>query len=151
MSFRSRMKGVLFGAAAAVIALSLAGRAGATPPIKNFVALLNGTQEAPPNPTVTATGIAYLTYVDSTKMLCVYLTYSNLSSAETAAHVHGPGTVNVDAPIIFTLDPGNPKQQCFGPVSTTTKSNLLKNLLYINVHSANFTGGEIRGQILRIK
>jgi hypothetical protein len=53
--------------------------------------------------------------------------------------------------ILFALPLGNPKTVCVGPFSNQEKSILLKNATYINIHTTNHTGGEIRGQILRIK
>jgi hypothetical protein len=49
---------------------------------------LNASQETPPTGEV-STGIAHLTFDEPTKMLCISLTYADLSSAEIMAHVHG--------------------------------------------------------------
>jgi len=133
---------------AAVAALAR-GASAAAPP-KQFVAILNEPQEVPAN-TGTASGTAYLTFSETTKLLCVTLTYSGLSSPENAAHIHGPALPGVDGSIVFGLPLGNPKNICVGPLANSEKTSLLKNQLYINVHTDNHTGGEIRGQILRIK
>lgn len=77
------------------------------------------------------------------------LTFKNLSGAATAAHVHtapkrvaGPVTVPLCGP-------------CTSPVSGTAVltaaqvSDLLAGKQYVNVHTANNPGGEIRGQITK--
>lgn len=111
-----------------------------------FVATLNGAQETPPNNS-TATGRATLLLSPDEKSGRVSLTFEPLSSGQTASHIHGPGAPGVSAPALFHLP--------LGPVSdfpiTLTPSQVqdLKNgLFYINVHSATFGAGEIRGQFL---
>jgi hypothetical protein len=79
------------------------------------------------------------------------VSYDGLTSAETAAHIHGPALPGVDANVLFPLPAGSPKDTCVGPLDKDQKKALLKNQLYINVHTMNNTNGEIRGQILRIK
>ena len=85
-------------------------------------------------------------------MLCFSISYSGLSGADTAAHIHGPGLPGVSAGIIFTL-PGtaSPRNGCVGPLDGTQKGELFHKELYVNVHTALNPGDEIRGQILRIK
>ena len=61
-------------------ALSTAG-------VKNFLAVINGAQEIPPNPS-TATGIAHFSYDTATKNLCFEVTHT--VAGEAAAHIHGP-------------------------------------------------------------
>ncbi len=117
---------------------------------KQFLANLNGGQETPPVNT-TAFGVAHLTLDQSTNQLCFSITFTGLSSAETAAHIHGPAEPGVPAGILVALPTGNPKNGCVGPLDKTTVKHLIKNLTYVNIHSTSFTGGEIRGQILRIK
>lgn len=86
--------------------------------------------------------------------------YSNLTSPKVAEHLHhgGPG---VDGPIIFDIDtpspPSPPTQQAdgsylwiFDPVGSPTPAEIVSEIAagnyYINVHTVNFAGGEIRGQ-----
>jgi hypothetical protein len=129
---------------------SLPGTASSVLPPKQFLANLNASQETPPN-TSTALGVAHFTFDESTKMLCVSAAYTGLSSAIILAHIHGPGLPGVAGGILFGLNITNPLTQCVGPFSTPQRADLLKNLDYINVHTTNFSTGEIRGQILRIK
>jgi len=75
----------------------------------------------------------------------LYLDFAGLSSAQTGAHIHGPGGPGVTAPIIFPLANGNLNDVLLS-VTPTDVANLKNGLLYINVHTSNFTGGEIRGQ-----
>jgi hypothetical protein len=119
-------------------------------PPKHFVAVLNGAQETPPVPSA-GHGNAFLTFDESNKMLCYSIVYGSLLAAEILAHIHGPATAGVPAGVVFPLLAGNPKAGCVGPLDKFQKRDLLKNLLYINIHSAAFPGGELRGQILRIK
>jgi hypothetical protein len=57
---------------------------GATP-IKQFLANLNGGQVAPPKD-VFSFAVAHLFFEEESAMLCFSITYSNLSSFETAVH-----------------------------------------------------------------
>jgi len=122
----------------------------AAPPPKQLIALINAAQETPPNGS-TAQGVGHLTYTDTTKMLCFAISYQGLGSPELVAHIHGPGLPGVAAGIAYALPAGNPKTGCVGPLTTPQKTQLLKNELYINIHSTTLPGGEIRGQIMRIK
>ena len=119
---------------------------------RTFIASLNGASEVPPeisNGTGTATIILS---PDETAGL-VSLSFSNLTSGETAAHVHGPADPGTNAAAILDLD--QPLGQVsnmlwvFGAAGGLTAQDLVVALksgrLYSNVHTANFSGGEIRG------
>jgi hypothetical protein len=124
--------------------VALPARAAST---KTFIALLNGAQETPPDAS-TALGLALLTFDESTKMLCFSLSFTPLDTGEVAAHVHGPAAPGEAADVLFALPAGNPKKDCQQITSGRTKKDLKKGLLYMNIHSAQYTGGEIRGQIV---
>lgn len=111
-----------------------------------FTATLNGSQETPPNSS-TATGRAALLLSPDEKSARLSLVFSGLSSAQTDAHIHGPAPPGVSASPVVPL----PLGQLNDLAITLTASQVqdLKNgLLYVNVHSSNFTAGEIRGQFV---
>lgn len=111
-----------------------------------LVATLDGSQETPPNDS-TATGRASLLLSPDEKTARVSLALSGLSSAQTDAHIHGPAIPGVSAPAIFPLPLGQVSD--FSITLTPSQVQDLKNgLLYVNVHSSNFRGGEIRGQFV---
>ncbi len=113
-------------------------------PSSLFVANLNGAQEVPANNS-TATGRATLLLSPDEKTARVSLTFTGLSSAQTDTHIHGPAGPGVSAAAIFPMPLGQVSD--FQITLTASQVQDLKNgLLYINVHSANFTAGEIRGQ-----
>ncbi len=109
-----------------------------------FVANLTGAQETPPNNS-TATGTATVLLSPDETTARVSLNFDGLSSAETAAHIHGPGAPGVSAPIIFPLTNGNLSDFVI-TLAASDVQNLKSGLLYINVHSNSFPNGEIRGQ-----
>lgn len=130
---------------------------GAAIELRTFVASLTGAAEVPP---VNSTAIGTSTIIlspDETAGL-VSLSFSNLTSPQTAAHVHGPADPGATAPG-SVLDLDTPLGQIsnmlwvFAPVGTQTPASLVAALkagrLYGNVHSANFPGGEIRGWYFR--
>jgi uncharacterized repeat protein (TIGR01451 family) len=111
-----------------------------------FVANLSGAQETPVNNSA-GTGTATLLLSADETTARVSLNFTGLSNAETAAHIHGPGAPGVNAPILFPLPTGafNDLEIALSP---SDGQNLKDGLLYINVHTGNFTNGEIRGQFL---
>jgi uncharacterized repeat protein (TIGR01451 family) len=109
-----------------------------------FTANLNSAQETPPNNS-TATGTATLLLSADEKTAHVSLNFAGLSSAETAAHIHGPAAPGVMGNILFPLPNGSFTDFLISP-SATDVQNLKNGQLYINVHSSNFLNGEIRGQ-----
>jgi hypothetical protein len=135
---------------AAVAMLSMPSLA--TAAVKNFMVVINGAQETPPNAS-TALGNGILTYDTATKTLCYYISFAGLTGgAEIAAHIHGPAAPGAPAGIILGLPLGAGKTACVvNPAAPFDKADLLKNLYYVNIHSAGFPAGEIRGQIFRIK
>jgi uncharacterized repeat protein (TIGR01451 family) len=109
-----------------------------------FVAQLNGTQEVPPNNSP-ATGTAALLLSPDETTARVSLNFTGLSSAETVAHIHGPGAAGAIAPVLFPLPQGEFSD--FEIALTPSDAQNLKNgLLYMDVHSNTFPTGEIRGQ-----
>jgi uncharacterized repeat protein (TIGR01451 family) len=109
-----------------------------------FTATLNGTQETPPNNS-TAVGRATLLLSPDEKTALVSLNFNGLSSAETAAHIHGPAAPGTTGAILFPLPNSSFTDFLISP-SATDVQNLKNGQLYINVHSSNFLNGEIRGQ-----
>jgi uncharacterized repeat protein (TIGR01451 family) len=109
-----------------------------------FVASLNGAQEVPPN-TSTATGTATLLLSPDETTARVSLNFTGLSSAETVAHIHGPGAPSVIGPVLFPV-PGNDFTDFLISLTATDVQNLKSGLLYVDIHSNTFVGGEIRGQ-----
>lgn len=106
---------------------------------------LCGTQEVPPN---NSRGIgAGLVSLDRTRTSLRYaLLVDSLSAPATAAHIH-KGAFGVNGPVRIGLTVPTPYSTNVVPVGDSIFTFLENDLLYMNVHTANFPGGEIRGQV----
>ena len=111
-----------------------------------FEAVLNGASEVGPTPSP-ATGTGMFTLNDAETQLTIYVEYSGLLAPETGAHIHGPATTAQNAGIQFGLPLGSPKNAVWA-INATQVGYLKSGLLYVNVHSQAYPGGEIRGQIV---
>ncbi len=109
-------------------------------------ASLDGVQENPDVATA-ATGTLTGTYDDVTNSLSYTITYMNLSSALQAAHFHGPAPVGVNTGVKIGLTPGASPMTGTVTVVQSDEADLLGGLWYVNLHTVNFGGGEIRGQM----
>jgi len=111
-----------------------------------FFATMNPSQETPPNSsTGRGNGLVLLNSNETSAL--TGLTFRNLSSAETAAHIHA-GAAGVAGPIIFPLPATNPVIDFTISPSGQQVAALKAGQQYMNVHSTNFPSGEIRGQLL---
>ena len=116
---------------------------------KTFFAVLNGGQETPATDS-NAFGVAFLTFDDKTLMLCYSITFFSLSGADKAAHLHGPAAPGSPAAILVSLTTANPSNGCVG-FPKGNKKDLKHGMTYVNVHSTQNPGGEIRGQLIPVK
>jgi CHRD domain len=87
------------------------------------------------------------------------LGFTNLTAPASAAHIHGPAGPTNTAGVLFDLaaahlPAGDPAQGglIFGSVVYTPEgaSNLLAGLNYLNIHTTNNPGGEIRAQLILV-
>ena len=116
--------------------------------IVTFSATLTGASETPANAS-TATGSATFSYDTTTKILSGTLTFAGITA--TAAHIHY-GAVGVAGSVVFPLGSSpltSPVSFTSTPLDATLSSELLANQFYVNVHSAAYPNGEIRGQLLQ--
>jgi len=120
----------------------------ATADILTYTAHLNASNEVPPS-TSTATGMATLT-VDSDGSafgLPLHIEFSGLSSTQTGAHVHLAGAGSNGA-VIHVLPMGSPLDTSLDLEGLFETASLAAGNLYVNIHTVNNPGGEIRGQLI---
>jgi hypothetical protein len=122
--------------------------AAAAPALPAYVryASLGGAQEVPPNAS-TATGVAAFSLNPGTKVLTGTVTTAGLTA--TGAHIH-EGAAGVAGPVVIALTGGTGGVWAVpaGTVLTDAQVAAIQaNSYYVNVHSAAFPAGEIRGQI----
>lgn len=111
---------------------------------RQYAATLDGSQEVPPNGSL-ASGTGEFTYNLLTKELTWNIAHD--VAAPTAAHIHF-GDVGVNGPAQVTLDHTANPMVGSATLTDVQQGYLVNGLLYVNIHTAAFPGGEIRGQIL---
>jgi hypothetical protein len=95
------------------------------------------------------TGSATITFDDSTNTLSWSITWSGLSGTATLAHFHGPALPSQNAGVQVSIGVTLPANGA-AVLSAPQASDLLDELWYVNVHTTEFDGGEIRGQVLLV-
>src|SRR5690606_32636398 len=112
-----------------------------------FEVVLNGSNEVPPNAS-TAVGSANVTVAGN--RLAIDGAWDGFDVVDPGAHVHGPAAAGVNAGILFELSVDYASRTFEGTftLNADQMAYFLAGELYINLHSAAFPGGEIRGQIL---
>jgi hypothetical protein len=131
---------------AAVLLVVLAFAPGSASAALQFEATINSAQEVPVNPSP-ATGTGAFTLNDAETQLSIFVTFSGLVAPQTAAHIHGPAAPGVNAGVRFGFPLGSPVNLVWA-IPPADVVSLKAGLLYVNVHSTTYPGGEIRGQIL---
>jgi len=142
-------------AQAATIQFNLTGNAG--------TGLLPGNVVGPTDSTGSGGEIGSgIVYDDATNILSIDIGwgsgngFTDLSGNVTLSHIHGFADANSNAGVLYTLHtlPGFDVSATSGGFSGTVnideadEANLLAGLTYINVHTSEYPGGEIRGQLV---
>lgn len=130
----------------------------AKPTMIHFTAHLSGSSEVPPNDG-DGKGVGQFKFDLTTKMLSFKIKFKGLTGPEGAAHFHLPAPPGVNAPPVITIAGAGPPPAAatslgspyigeVGPLTPAQESALLTGLVYVNIHTAAFPGGEIRGQVI---
>jgi len=116
---------------------------------EKFKATLDAKSEVPPNASA-GTGTADIDYDPATKKLSWKVTYSGLSGPATAAHFHGPAEVGKNAGVAVAI-PNATSSPAEGSATLTDAqaADLEAGKYYVNVHTKDNPGGEIRGQVTK--
>lgn len=146
--------GVKKYALAALLAASLvlALNTTASAALLNYTAFLEGAQEVPANGSP-AKGVGLFTVDTDTNIFSWQVIYTDalLSGPVVAAHIHGPALPGATAPpIINFADFGGLGTPIVGSTAITALelADLNAGLWYVNLHTAAFETGEIRGQLV---
>lgn len=110
---------------------------------------LQGAQEVPPVAT-DATGVAFLTLDEAGSLASIHAMTSDLDDASDA-HLHsGLGGIPGPVEIGLTQDGSDPAHWFVNeaPLTPGQLDLLLNAATYVNVHSPDHPGGEIRGQLV---
>lgn len=121
------------------------------PPIHFYANLSDDEQSAP---TVSpGTGRAEFVLERDTLTLSWRVSYTNLTTAPIALHIHGPKAPAVDAPILFDATPKSFGSPVEGEriLSLGEATNLIQHLLYLNLQTSKYPEGELRGRIKKVR
>lgn len=114
-----------------------------------FFAYLEGRQQVPAAAT-TATGYARIFVDEAAGTLQYTIVFNGLSSNQTASHIHAPAPIGANTGVAINFGAvGGTSGTISGSTSITAAqlTQIRQHLGYVNVHTANFPGGEIRGQL----
>ena len=116
-----------------------------------FHANLTGANEVPPAD-ADGTGTAHVAIASALNTLCTDLKVQDIG-AVTAAHIHR-GAAGVNGPPVVTLSPpddDNDSDDC-DVVADAVLDEIVANPagFYVNVHTADYPNGAIRGQLMRM-
>jgi aldose sugar dehydrogenase len=109
-----------------------------------YITKLTGAQVVPPTNS-TASGLMIFRQALDGHSAAMSLSLNDLSSPETAAHIHSPAVATATAPAIVTL-PNGQFTSFQMPLTPAQANDLGGGLFYVDVHTNNFPNGEIRGQ-----
>lgn len=113
-----------------------------------FRATLSSSAEVPSNAS-TGTGSLEAKLDKSSSVLTYKLSYAGLTGPATMAHFHGPAMPGSNAGVVVPIGTATPSPISGQATLTAAQvADLMAGKWYVNVHTAQNPGGEIRGQVL---
>lgn len=136
--------------AGALCALALTARA----QVVELRATINQAQENPATGSP-ATGTAIMLYDVRQNTFDLFVSINGMTNTATASHIHeaapglnGPVVAGLGAEAVYTRAGANLTAKFFNVTYLGDKLRLLQGSAYFNIHTAQFGGGEIRGQLI---
>jgi hypothetical protein len=107
---------------------------------------LTAASEVPANNSK-GVGTADITFDTATKKLTWKVSYSGLTGPATMGHFHGPAEPGKNAGVVLAF--ANPASPIQGSTTLTDAqaADFMAGKWYVNVHTSQNKGGEIRGQV----
>ena len=142
------VRGLLFAGALCALAI------GAQAQVIELRATINAAQENPAT-TSTATGSAIMLYDVRANTFDLIVSITGMANLATNSHIHegaaganGGVVTNLGAEAVYTRS-GNTLTATFRSITHGgDKLRLIQGGAYFNIHSAQFPGGEVRGQLI---
>jgi hypothetical protein len=136
-------------AAATLVSLGLAGCAMMRSHTETYEASLSATQEVPPTAS-SGSGTAEVQYNRENHLLTWRVSYAGLTGTATAGHIHGPAAPGANAGVVVPFfNVANSPITGEKQITPEQAAQLEAGHWYVNIHTARFPGGEIRGQLRR--
>lgn len=115
-------------------------------PNVTYTTTLSGAKETAPNAS-TATGTATLVFNTTTKTFTITVLHS--IAAPTMGHIH-KGAAGTNGSVVYPFTTlASPISYTSAALTAEQEADLNAGLLYVNLHTAAFPGGEIRGNLVK--
>ncbi len=98
----------------------------------------------------TGKGAGTMTLDHDTGEFSWFIAWENLQAPVTNAHFHGPATPDQNGGVQLAIDFNVNPTSGTAVLTNEQIDQLLAGLWYVNIHTSEFPGGEIRGQVLAL-
>ncbi|MEP7099397.1 MAG: CHRD domain-containing protein [Burkholderiales bacterium] len=115
--------------------------------MQTFRATLSSAAEVPSNAS-SGTGTLEASFDKASSVLKWRVVYSGLTGPATMAHFHGPAMPGANAGVVVPFPSAASPAEGSTTLTPAQVADLMAGKWYVNVHTAQFPGGEIRGQVL---
>lgn len=129
----------------------MGGMMGTPSNVQVYTATLSPAEEVPPAANSQGKGTAEVRVDTSTNEITWKVAYSGLTGPATMGHIHGPAGKGQNAGVVVPF-PGVANANAAEGKAKLTQAqygDLAAGLYYANIHTAQYPGGEIRGQLMR--
>jgi hypothetical protein len=114
---------------------------------QTFRATLSAAAEVPSNASP-GTGTLEASFDKGSSVLKWRVVYSGLTGPATMAHFHGPAMPGANAGVVVPFPSAASPAEGSATLTPAQVTDLMAGKWYVNVHTAQNPGGEIRGQVL---
>ena len=113
--------------------------------VVNYNFPIDGTQAGTGSP---GTGIGIVNYDTGTSLLDWNISWGGLLGTASNAHFHGPALPGFNAGVQVPLGVSSNPLVGNAVITAAQATDLQAGLWYVNIHSTQYGGGEIRGQVV---